>query len=78
MKKVNTPVQNNEPLYDVFYIDYGYEECNIATSKVREIPEDFRTLPPQAIRCCLHGVKPKNIHWSNASTNDFLRLTNEA
>lgn len=64
--------------YSVVYIDYGYEEYNIAASRVQEIAERLRTLPPQAIRCCLHGIVPKNFYWTNASTNDFLKLTNGA
>lgn len=64
--------------YSVVYIDYGYEECNIPASRMQEIAEHLRALPPQAIRCSLHGIVPKNIYWTNASTNDFLKLTNGA
>lgn len=77
VKAVNT-TDDGETSYNVTYIDYGYEECNIEASRVREIPECFRALSPQAIRCSLHSVMPKNIYWSNASTNDFLKLTNGA
>ncbi|XP_011052931.1 PREDICTED: RING finger protein 17-like isoform X2 [Acromyrmex echinatior] len=75
---VNTVMTNSdgETSYNVVYIDYGYEECNIAASRVRKIAEHLQTLPPQAIRCCLNGLKPKNLHWTNASTNDFMKLTN--
>lgn len=76
MSAVHT--NNNGTLYNVVYVDYGYEECNIAVSRVREIAEHLRALPPQAIRCCLYGVVPKYIHWTNASTNDFMKLTSEA
>ncbi|KYN08525.1 RING finger protein 17, partial [Cyphomyrmex costatus] len=74
---VNTVIINNDGglSYNVVYIDYGYEECNIGASRVREIAEHLQTLPPQAIRCCLNGLKPKNMHWTNASTNDFMKLT---
>lgn len=77
MSAVNTII-DGEASYNVVYIDYGYEEYNIEASRVREIPDYLRALPSQAIRCCLHGVKPKNTYWSNASTNDFLKLTNGA
>ncbi|XP_071556036.1 RING finger protein 17 isoform X2 [Temnothorax nylanderi] len=69
---------DGERVYNAIYIDYGYEECNIAASRVREIAKHLRELPPQAIRCSLHGLLPKNLHWTNASTNDFLKLTNGA
>lgn len=69
---------NGETLYDVIYIDYGNEECSVETSRVQEIPEHLRALPPQASRCSLHGLVPKNMHWSNASTNVFLQLTRGA
>ncbi|XP_018305979.1 RING finger protein 17 [Mycetomoellerius zeteki] len=74
---VNTVMINSDGgiSYNVVYIDYGYEECNIAASRVRKIVEHLQILPPQAIRCCLHGLKPKTLHWTNASTNDFMKLT---
>jgi len=75
---VITSDQDGGTLYNVVYIDYGYEECNIAASRVREIADHLQALPPQAIRCSLYGVVPKNIHWTNASTNDFMKLTSEA
>ncbi|XP_029662973.1 uncharacterized protein LOC115235369 isoform X2 [Formica exsecta] len=74
---VNT-TDGGETLYNIFYLDYGYEERNIPTSRIRNIPEHLLELPPQAIRCCLHGLIPKNLHWTNASTNDFMKLTNRA
>lgn len=70
--------EGGETLYNIFYLDYGYEECNIPISRIRNIPEHLLELPPQAIRCCLHGLIPKNFHWTNASTNDFMKLTNRA
>ncbi|XP_025267597.1 RING finger protein 17 isoform X2 [Camponotus floridanus] len=74
---VNT-TDDGETSYNVFYLDYGFEECNISTSRIRNIAEHLLELPPQAIRCCLHGLKPKKLHWTNASTNDFMKLTNRA
>ncbi|XP_072764872.1 RING finger protein 17 isoform X2 [Anoplolepis gracilipes] len=65
-------------LYDISYLDYGYEECDIPTSRIRNIPECFLELPPQAIRCCLYGLMPKNLHWTNASIIDFMKLTKGA
>lgn len=74
---VNT-IDDGETLYNVFYLDYGFEECNIPTSRIRNIAQHLLELPPQAIRCCLHGLIPKKLHWTNASTNDFMKLTNGA
>ncbi|XP_011695904.1 PREDICTED: RING finger protein 17 isoform X2 [Wasmannia auropunctata] len=65
-------------LYNVTYIDYGNEECNVVASRVREINEHLRALPPQAIRCSLHGMLPKNKFWTIASTRYFRLLTNGA
>ncbi|KAL6255095.1 hypothetical protein P5V15_013427 [Pogonomyrmex californicus] len=78
VKAVYTENENGETLYNVIYIDYGYEDCNVVTSRVREIPEHLNVLPPQAIRCSLHGLIPKSAHWTSASTNTFLKLTNGA
>jgi hypothetical protein len=66
---------DSETKYNIFYIDYGYEERNIPSSHVRDITEHLRELPPQAIRCCLHGIVPKNNRWTNKSINDFMKLT---
>lgn len=72
---INTNVCG-ETSYNIFYSDYGYEERKIPTSRIRNITEHLLELPPQAIRCCLHGLVPKNLHWTNASINDFMKLTN--
>ncbi|XP_050456046.1 RING finger protein 17-like isoform X2 [Cataglyphis hispanica] len=77
VRAANT-TDGGETLYNIFYLDYGYEECNIPISRIRNIPEHLLELPPQAIRCCLHGLIPKNFYWTNASTNDFMKLTNRA
>ncbi|KMQ94028.1 ring finger protein 17 [Lasius niger] len=69
---------DGETLYDIFYIDYGFEECNIPTSRIQNIAKHLLELPAQAIRCCLYGLMPKNLQWTNASTNDFMKLTKGA
>lgn len=74
---VNT-TYDGETSYNVFYLDYGFEEYNIPTSRIRNIPQHLLELPPQAIRCCLHGLIPKKLHWTNASINDFMKLTSRA
>lgn len=77
--KLVTKNKNGETVYNVLYIDYGYEEYNIKASRVREIAEHLQILPPQAIRCSLYGIVPKNMNkWTHESTNDFLKLINEA
>ncbi|KAL0123514.1 hypothetical protein PUN28_005788 [Cardiocondyla obscurior] len=76
VKAVNAT--KNGETYNVYYLDYGNEECNIPVSRVQRIPEHLEVLPPQAIQCSLHGVAPKSFHWTDASTNDFKKLLNEA
>ncbi|XP_012527118.1 RING finger protein 17 isoform X2 [Monomorium pharaonis] len=72
--KLVTKTKDGGKIYNVLYIDYGYEEYNVVAPRVLEIPDHLQTLPPQAIRCSLHGVVPKNMFWTKSSINDFMRL----
>ncbi|EFJ43941.1 hypothetical protein VOLCADRAFT_95870 [Volvox carteri f. nagariensis] len=55
-------VNRSEPMYDVFFIDYGNRE-RVASSKasglrmVRTIDAAMSAVPPQAIPCCLAYIK---------------------
>ena len=45
------------------YIDYGNSEM-VSVSSVKELLEEFKTLPSQALMCSLHGVSAASGHWS--------------
>lgn len=43
---------------DVFYIDYGETE-NIGEERIcSNIKQEFLSLPSQALRCCIAGIRP--------------------
>ncbi|GAB0093586.1 hypothetical protein DMENIID0001_087460 [Sergentomyia squamirostris] len=43
----------------------------VGMNKILTLPNEFRELPKQAIRCSLYGIKPANIDWT---TDDILRF----
>jgi hypothetical protein len=45
----------------VRFVDYGSFE-NIPCHSLRRMSEEFLSLPPQSIRCCLHGIDDAASH----------------
>ncbi|XP_026826166.1 RING finger protein 17 isoform X3 [Ooceraea biroi] len=79
VKAVNIAAKDDgRRTYNVFYVDHGHVENHVPASRVRDIAKHFQEIPPQVMRCSLHGLKPKNGQWTLASTNDFIKLTSEA
>lgn len=65
-------------IYNIFYIDYGYKECDVSSSRIRSIIDDKHLdLQPQAIRCSLHGIIPIKNTWTSKSIEDFTKLLQE-
>ena len=63
-------------LWQVFFVDYGNSErvpficlCVMSAVDQRE--------PPQAVRCCLAGVKPVLTGWSDMSSTRFIDLVED-
>lgn len=57
----------------VLYVDYGTSEY-IALKRVRELSADFLSLPAQAFRCVLNGLKPskKEGSWTTESMQQII------
>ncbi|XP_069127026.1 uncharacterized protein [Argopecten irradians] len=66
--------ENNK--IEVQFIDYGNSEF-VDLKSVKIIQKEFTTLPLQAIRCCLSGVKSSESTWSEKATEIFETLTAE-
>ncbi|KXZ48282.1 hypothetical protein GPECTOR_29g59 [Gonium pectorale] len=49
-------VNRSEPMYDVYFIDYGNRE-KVPSNKVRTMDSTLAAVPPQAIPCCLAHIK---------------------
>jgi A-kinase anchor protein 1, mitochondrial len=59
---------------DVRFLDYG-GYLNIAQSALRQIRQDFLTLPFQAAECYLANVKPTNGIWMQEAVSYIEQLT---
>ncbi|XP_060086316.1 uncharacterized protein LOC132565637 [Ylistrum balloti] len=61
---------------EVQFIDYGNSEL-VDLRSVKHIQKEFTSLPLQAIRCCLSGVKCSGSAWSEKAMEDFETLTTD-
>lgn len=61
-------------LVDLYYVDYG-DNGELPRDCLRSMRSDFLSLPFQAIECSLADVSPTGEVWSEASMDDFDRLT---
>lgn len=61
-------------LADLYYVDYG-DNGELPRDCLRGMRSDFLSLPFQAIECSLADVSPTGEVWSEASMDDFDRLT---
>lgn len=43
---------------DILYVDYGNTELSTLEKICLIFPPEFKTMPPQAVRCSLSGVRP--------------------
>ena len=58
------------PKASVFFLDYGNSDT-VAVGSIKELKEDFRSLPAQAVHCSLHGVQPSSGEWSEEASMAF-------
>jgi len=59
--------------YQVFYIDYGNSET-VPSSRIRKLPQEFKTLKPQAVEAVLAYLKTPPIEDDNGKeAAEFLR-----
>jgi len=59
--------------YQVFYIDYGNSE-SIPASRIRKLPQEFKTLKPQAVEAVLAYLKTPPIEDDNGKeAAEFLK-----
>lgn len=57
----------------VFFLDYGNTET-VSAGNIRELKEEFRTLPAQAIKCGLSGVAPASGRWTEEAAAKFEEM----
>ncbi|XP_076440382.1 uncharacterized protein LOC143279929 [Babylonia areolata] len=57
----------------VIFLDYGNTD-RVPADCVKELKEEFRGLPAQSIRCCLHGVVSDSGLWTDAASDQFEQL----
>ena len=64
-----------EGTVDIRFIDYGNGESKQLIA-VKELKEDFKTVPPFAIECCLAGAQPANgSSWAPEAASTFEQMT---
>jgi len=76
--KVISSHQSSTPAtVDVLFVDYG-TKTEVLACDLQRLPDDFRTLPPQAVHCRLAGVEPMTAGdaavWDDASMSRFVEL----
>lgn len=76
--KVISSHQSSTPAtVDVLFVDYG-TKTEVLACDLQPLPDDFRTLPPQAVHCRLAGVEPMTAGdaavWDDASMSRFVEL----
>ena len=59
--------------FKVFFVDYGNSDL-VAKNDVRQAPEKFLSLPPQAYECELANVKPTGGQWGTELLVKFEEL----
>jgi len=80
--KIISSHQSSTPTtVDVLFVDYG-TKMEVLASDLRQLPENCRTLPSQAIHCRLIGIEPSVIGeqlavWDDASMSRFVELVEE-
>ncbi|KAK7099992.1 fap1 adhesin-like [Littorina saxatilis] len=58
------------PEATVFFIDFGNNDT-VSVGNVKELKEEFRSLPAQAVSCALSGVRPSSGQWSEDASAKF-------
>lgn len=57
--------------YEVMGIDFG-NMFVLTSDAMGELSEEYRDIPPMALKVCLYGIKPLGMRWSLMAT-DYLR-----
>ena len=69
-------VQVSGPEATVFFLDYGNTDT-VSVGNVKELKEEFRSLPAQAVSCGLKGVTPSSGEWTEHASAAFEDLVLE-
>ena len=59
---------------EVQFVDYG-NSTSVCASDLFVLPPKLRSIPAQAVQCCLEGVRPVRKDWTNESCDIFARGT---
>lgn len=70
--------KHRSPLHicHVFYVDYGNDE-EVIEGELRELNDEFKSLPMQAVHCTIHKINEKLRFVSEENINIFRRLTKD-
>ena len=60
----------------MFFQDYGNTDT-VSVKNMKELREEFRSLPAQAVGCSLDGVKPSAATWSEDASVKFEDMVME-
>ena len=76
VKGFHTEADSSEKMADVFYIDFG-DSAYLGLDELRRLPEQFYTLPQQAIECSLDGIElnENEKKWSEEAVTCFEDVT---
>ncbi|XP_056620157.1 tudor domain-containing 6 isoform X2 [Triplophysa dalaica] len=61
---------------EVYFLDYGNTEI-VDCCNLQQLPLKFQELPAVAVKCSLHGIKPKLTHWDEKATLFFSRIVED-
>ncbi|NP_001410719.1 tudor domain-containing 6 [Danio rerio] len=61
---------------EVYFLDYGNTEV-VDSFNLRQLPLRFQQLPAVAVKCSLHGVKPRLKLWEERATLFFSKLVRD-
>lgn len=61
---------------EVYFLDYGNTEL-VDCCNFRQLPLRFQQLPAVAVKCSLHGIKPRQKHWDEKATLFFSKIVED-
>ncbi|MBN3308902.1 TDRD6 protein, partial [Amia calva] len=60
----------------VYFVDYGNTET-VAWYNLKVLPTKYQEIPALALKCCLHGVRPKDENWSQNAISFFTKAVGD-
>ena len=66
--------QNRKVLIN--FVDYGNKE-EVEVTELKQLTQEYCSLPAQAVKCSLHNVKPASATWQESDVEKFRELTED-